>query len=254
MSEAVRESAPAYRVPRRGMDPTTKRLAIIATGLGGVLLLILGASNLKGHGERPVPVVEADTRPLRVKPENPGGMQIAGANDEIMSGDAGTEADKLLPPPEVPMPEALRPPAPPEPAVAAHARTAPGTAEPPVAGPAVAGPAVADPVPNSRPSTAAAPEHRAPAKAASIAPATANATQVQLAAMESEQLATAEWQRLLRRMPDVLGGRQPAVLKAERDGKTIWRLRTGGFSDAAQANAFCERVKSKGAGCSVASF
>jgi len=90
------------------MDQGTKRLAIIAGGLGGALLLIVGVWTASGHHGGAVPVIEADARPMRVKPENPGGLQVAGANDEILSGDAGPQADKLLPPPEAPAPQALK--------------------------------------------------------------------------------------------------------------------------------------------------
>ena len=74
----------------------------------------------------------------------------------------------------------------------------------------------------------------------------------EFAALPSEQAALAEWQRLEKRMPEVLGGRKPGVAKFEHDGKTFWRLRTGGFADSAEAATFCDRVKSKGQACTVA--
>jgi hypothetical protein len=253
------------------MDQGTKRLAIIAGGLGGALLLIVGVWSASGHHGGAVPVIEADARPMRVKPENPGGLQIAGANDEILSGDAGPQADKLLPPPEAPAPQALKDQKPaaqmakdhPQPSKdqksAGPAATA--TAPAPTQAAAVSAerpgpaPAATAAVASER-KPAAAPEQKqtaAPAQPASAAPA-GWSTRVQLAAFTNEQAAMAEWQRLSKRMPDILNGRHPAVMKAEHDGRTIWRLRTGAFSDTAQATAFCERVRAKGAGCSIASF
>ena len=77
---------------------------------------------------------------------------------------------------------------------------------------------------------------------------------VQLAAVESEDGAKAEWKRLEHRYHDLLDGRTPTFTRTEHAGKTYWRVRTGGFADTAQAVQFCERVKAKGGGCSVASF
>jgi hypothetical protein len=50
-------------------------------------------------------------------------------------------------------------------------------------------------------------------------------------------------------MPSVLGGRQPIVIKADKDGRPFWRLRTGGFADNAAAGAFCQQVRAHGASC-----
>jgi hypothetical protein len=77
---------------------------------------------------------------------------------------------------------------------------------------------------------------------------------VQLAALASQEAAMTEWQRLSKRMPDLLASRHPAVQRVDVDGKTFFRLRTGGFADIAQATAFCTEVRAKGGGCSIASF
>ena len=89
------------------MDPVTKRLALIAGGLGATLVLVVGGSSLIGQRNAPVPVVQADSRPLRVKPENPGGMQVAGANEDILSGGTEAKVGKLAPPPEAPAPQEM---------------------------------------------------------------------------------------------------------------------------------------------------
>jgi hypothetical protein len=261
VSDNLETPGPTYRIGRRrGMDQGTKRLAIIAGGLGGALLLIVGVWTASGHQGGVVPVIEADAHPMRVKPENPGGLQVAGANDEILSGDAGPQADKLLPPPEAPAPQALKDQKPASQAAKDQKPAGPVTAS-------AAAPPPAQPVSLSperpAPTVAAAPDRKPPAApeqkhaaapAQPVAAPQGKSTQVQLAAFTNEQAAMTEWQRLSKRMPDILNGRQPAVQKAEHDGRAIWRLRTGGFSDTAQATAFCERVRAKGAGCSIASF
>jgi hypothetical protein len=245
VSDDLSIPSPAYRAMRRsrGMDPSTQRLALIAGGLGAVLLAVVGGWSMLGHRSTAVPVIQADTRPIRVKPENPGGLQVSGANEDIMSGDPDSTSGKLGPPPEAPAPQALRapPPPPPRPAVAA-----PVPVPPPVPVQAVPKPA---PVPAVAPAAIAKP---GPDKQAA-APA-AKGTLVQLAAVSSEEAAKTEWQRLEKRFPDLLGQRKPAISRIDHDGKALWRVRTGGFDDLTEATVFCERIRAKGTGCSVAAF
>jgi SPOR domain len=237
VSDDLSIPSPTYRIPRhrQGMDPATRRLAMIAGGLGGVLLMVVGGWTLIGHRNAAVPVVQADSRPIRVKPENPGGMQLAGADADILSGSTEAKDGRLAPAPEVPAPQAVTAPAAPAPPV---------TAPVPAAVPATAKPVAAKPAPVQ---PAAAQEKRPTASPA-------NGAMVQLTAVNSEDAAKSEWQRLSKRLPDLLGQRKPAFSKTEHDGKAMWRVRTGGFADIAQATAFCEKVRAKGAGCSVADF
>lgn len=238
MSDDLSIPSPTYRVPRhrRGMDPLTKRLAVIACGLGATLLVVVGGWSMLGHRSGTVPVVQAESGPIKVKPANPGGMQISGANDDGLSGNGAPADDKLAPPPEAPAPQALRAPPPP---VAAPPMPAP--AAPPVVAAAPLKPVAAKPVPAQDKHVAAA----APAGKDML---------VQLAAVRTEADAKSEWERLTKRMPDLFGQRHPAISKTDHDGRTLWRVRTGGFADLTQAKDFCERVRAKGTGCTVAEF
>ena len=230
------------------MDPDTLRLLKIAGMIaGGVSVMILGVSLLRGHGHHDVPVIQADNKPVRFKPENPGGLQVSGANNDIFSGGSDTANAKLAPAAETPDPKALTALPPAAPPVAAVAPPAPVAVPAPAPAPAVAAKIAAPP--------AAAPK----AAAAHVAtpdkkPATGKSAVVQLAAVRSEDAAKQEWHLLAHKYPDLLGGRQPVITKTERDGKTFWRVRTAGFADVAQARGFCDKVKAKGGGCSVADF
>ncbi len=260
-------TGPSYRVSRSAnpLDPATKRLAIIAGGLGAALLLLVGVWSLGGHHRGGVPVVQADSRPLRSKPDQPGGMQVAGENETILSG-ASSGKDAMAPPPETPAPETLKAEAQQQLAAqtAAAAASAAAAAAPVIASPTqaeltIAAPAVSAP---AMPAVAVVPAPSATPGQKLIAhtaakpakPAVPGNTQVQLAALGSEQAAMVEWQRLTHKMPVLLNDRHPAVLRSEFDGKTYFRLRTGGFTNIAEATAFCEQVRAKGVGCALARF
>ncbi len=71
-----------------------------------------------------IPLIRADNRPIKIKPENPGGMQIPD-RDMFIYGQQRPEVEHLLPPPEQPMARPAPPPPSPNPPVAANSLPAP---------------------------------------------------------------------------------------------------------------------------------
>jgi hypothetical protein len=250
---------PVYRVPRRrGLDTMTRRLMLIAGGLSGALVLIVALWSSVGHHGGQVPVVQADQRPVRVKPANPGGMQIPGLSADGGAGTATASADGLAPAPETPDPQGLARQQP-RPAPAA-ATAAPVSAAALTSAPLHAGIAAAPVTRVSAAQAAAKPAQVATAAMADrhVVPAVAHGpvgrAQVQFAAVGTETAARQEWDRLAHRMPSVIGTHHPMFTKVERDGHTLWRVRTGDFATEAEAGQFCQEVKAKGGGCAIAAF
>ena len=223
---------PSWRVrpPERassgwGIPP---KFWMIGAGLTGSVMLagaiIWGMSLM---GPRGVPLIETDGRPFKVRPDSPGGAIVPNQQELIFERGAGRNERpgeaRLGPGPETPRPDALRAQSMPRPAVAA---------------------------PEAAPARVAAPAVPPPAQqAARPAPAASGRFQVQLLAGPTEAGARADWDRLLRRVPE-LAGRAPVVTKLEREGQpTLWRLRTGGFADAVAARAFCEQLRARQIGC-----
>jgi hypothetical protein len=226
---------PEYRPTRdydSGSDSSMRNLALAAVGIAAVVMG--GVWYMSGRHHDGVPVIEAETTPLRVKPANPGGMQVAGADDATLGDGSGKEADALAPPPEAPAPQALQ--------MQARAANAAAIVPPPVI------PLPVAPVAPPTRDVAAAPVRQAPPSAV------AAGVQVQLAALDSQAAANAAWTQLAHRVPDLLGGHSPAVVRFDRDGKVFWRLRTGGFADIAAATQFCTKLRARGAGCAIATF
>lgn len=244
---------PSYRMARRqGMDPNTRRLVIAAGTIATALVLMVSIYS-GGRHTSGVPVVEADSRPLRVKPTDPGGLEIIDRDATILSG-TNEGRSTMAPPPETPAPQALKSQEPRPAAPPASPAVAPLAAQPVSLSPGVpAAPGTAEPASRGTAATAHPPAGAVTATAPAGSASGVRA-QVQLAAVPTQEAAQAEWQRLAKRMPDVLSGHQPAFVKAEREGRTFFRLRTGGFADLDHARDFCEKVKAKGAGCSIASF
>ena len=260
-----------FRVPRRTDASTSnpRKMAYVAGGIAVVLVAIVGASSFtSSRHSSGLPVVEADSRPLRVKPDKAGGMAMEGG-DEALLADQKPGSETLAPAPEAPAPAALKKQAleaAQAEAAAQAARLAAAQAPAPIPAPVVAAapapvahtaPPVAKPAPAPQAHVvAAAPVVTKPAIAPVVAPSAAapakaptGGRSVQLAALVSEQAAQAEWDRLTKKSPALFAGHKPAIAKFERDGKTFWRLRTAGFADAAQAAAFCTKAKADGLAC-----
>jgi len=115
-------------------QPRPRRLLTTALGLlvmalfgGGLWFAYIHQTRYSG-GDVPgdqVPLIRADERPTKVKPEQPGGMEIPD-RDKLIYNPSRKVVEHLLPPPEKPMPR----PAPPPPAQvqAEAARSPTGTA------------------------------------------------------------------------------------------------------------------------------
>ena len=258
MSDEIPLRTPSYRVDRpRGMDPSTRRLVFIAAGLGGALLVLIGAWSMVGgrtSGAGGVPVIAPPAGPMRVKPAHPGGMKVPGADQSIFrhsSNGRDAAAGSLMPAPERPDLAALHPPP------AGPAGTAPAGA---------ASPALPLP-PDFPPATlaAATPHPASPALAVPPAGGTAGgpagspvgasgAPQVQFAALPTHAAARQEWATLRHRLPQLLAHRRLLLREVRIGGRTWWRVRTAGFASAAEARHFCARARAAGTTCDVTPF
>jgi cell division septation protein DedD len=145
---------------------------------------------------------------------------------------AAQEAARNAPPPS---------PAPAQPAASTAPRGAPQAAAP------------ATPAPPATNSALTAPSLPAPVPSAErFAPVPNGRAQVQLGSLPSEAAARGEWDRLQKRVPEFLGNRRVSLAPFDREGQTtLYRIRTGGFADAATARAFCEEMKTKSIPCMV---
>lgn len=214
---------PSWKVQAAERRPVPWRL--IAFGLGAAVILLLALLWVfsGGGGPRSVPVIAADDRPVRVRPENRGGMQVPNRDEWIFDQRRGTAPPApagLAPGPEAPDLDRLR--------------------------------AMATPPPP--PAVTAAPPATAPPRPAAPAPAAPSpgVVLVQLGALPTEEAARTEWARLSRLLPEQFRGRTPIMQRFDRpNAAPLWRLRMGGFRDADAARAFCDTVRARGGACAV---
>lgn len=269
---------------RRRLLPMLLLLILVAAG--GLVGWQYLASLSEGSGQGEIPMVRADPGPVKVRPDDPGGMKIPNQDKlvyERLGEGAAPMVERLMPsaekPMAPPMPSGASVPMPPPAAMPAPAPApAPMMADaaPParralptdtaasrqaaVAPPPPPPPAAVTPAPAPAPaaSPAPAPPKPAPAVAASPTPAPPPAAAaggdwlLQLGALRSEAAARQEWERLKKGHADLLGSYTLTVQRAEVAGKgTFYRIRVGSLADRAAATAVCGKLALRKVGCFV---
>jgi cbb3-type cytochrome oxidase subunit 3 len=247
--------------PPRG----NRRLVAIALTLAVMLLFagglwfayVQGTRHAGGSAQNAnaVPLLRADERPTKIKPDQPGGMPVPDQNVSFYNEKlAKSPVEKLLPPPEQPMPR-------PAPSSTKPAAAPQILMPPPEAGPAEAGPAPVAAPPQAAAPQAATPQATAPQavqKAAvpastETAPGTAAGTvQVRLGSLRSPDAAREEWQRLKRANGDLLGDLRANAVSVDLGEKGIYYRIMAGPLDEAAAEKLCNEMKRRSHGCIVA--
>jgi len=158
-------------------------------------------------------LIRADPAPYKTRPEDPGGLDVAGESETAYSTSAGEDPDAALD--MAKLPDGVEAPAP-EPVVAEPAKPSPPK-EPKVAAPVAAAPVSGGPT-------------------------------IQLGAYASTIKAETAWSMLSARFPEV-AALSKSVVSATVGGKAIHRLRAVGSAE--QTRAACAAMKAAGESCLV---
>jgi hypothetical protein len=240
--------AELYADPRDEQPPPRPRrvlataLALLVMGLfGGGLWFayVQGTRHASGNpAGADVPLLRADERPTKVKPERPGGMEIPD-RDKLIYNPTRPVVEHLLPPPEKPLP---RPAAAPNSAQ----REQPPAASVPVSTPTLPPAAI----PQAQ-QTAAASAGKPPPVPPKPTTATAGA-RLQLGSVRSEEAARQDWERIRRKNADLLGALSATPIRADLGDKGIYyRILTAPVADQAAAERICSELKQRSVGCIV---
>jgi hypothetical protein len=277
IDDDLRIPPPGYRsAPQRRAEEMRRMLLIGGAAALVLLLCVIGYFVVAGGTSDRVPLIQASTKPVKEKPDNPGGLTVSTPSGALPG--AGGQNLSLAPPPEKPDPAALAAQATQEQDQSAAARLAPvakpavpnvnGTTAattataPPTQAPAVAIPAVPETAAPAgrKQSMNVPPPSKEQAKVHNLAQEYApsagagGSVKVQLAALDSKDAAERAWQHLQHRMPGLLAGRHPIFVEATVNGHTYWRVRMAGFRTHSDADKFCQDVRAHGGACAIAAF
>jgi SPOR domain len=232
---AQRSAMPYRRIKRRSHRGLALVLAlgVMALSAGG---LWVGYRLSAGRPAGDVPLIHADADPVKVKPEDPGGMEIPNRDRFVFNPKGSMPVEQLLPPPEAPLP---RPAAVANPAPQA---VAPGVASPPAPPIAPAAPTSPAPATSPPPQTAAVPSMGAGS--------TIRGYRLQVGAVKTPEIAKQEWDRIKRQNGDLVGSLSVAMDRVDLGGRGVfYRIHAGPIADATQAERVCAQLRQRGVGC-----
>jgi hypothetical protein len=240
------------------------------------------------QSEGDLPIIMPDPGPVKVRPDNPGGMEVPHRDTTIYQELDESEKDNTVSIQELPdMPKAPDPaeigpapgdatdqPAGTEPADGATANATDQTAPAGKGGDTAAktvekgadmtAPDVKKPLQTdttdqktaAAPETVASPTQGSAKSADKPAPAaktsSGGAYRIQLASLRSDTGAAKEWKRLSSQNKDLLGNLQMHVEKADLGDKGVfYRLQAAGLADESAARALCADLKKRNVGCLI---
>nr|WP_294851390.1 SPOR domain-containing protein [uncultured Sphingomonas sp.] len=189
--------------------------ALVLIGAAAVAAAFFWAGRRDAQVSGAPELIRAPDGPYKVKPDDPGGLDVTGDSQTAFSTSAGEDPDSAL-----------------------DVGKLPGGAAPPPADPAAK--PDAKPAPKQAPATEAKEATPPEAAAATTGPA------IQLGAYGSTVKANTAWSMLSGRFPEVAAMKK-TVIVANVGGKPIYRLRVSGSSD--QARAACAALKAAGESC-----
>jgi len=229
--------------------------AILLVVLFIAVVVVFGTSDPADDAPR---VITASNEPVKTRPEEQGGLQIANQDKEVFEkadGGVSNDVPSLGDQPEQPLENIPDTPAETQDQVTTEAQRALDEVINDVAEKAPE--KVADSVQPAQPASEPTPkpsvvDTSTPAAASQTAIVT-NGYKIQLGAYGSRARAESAWPGLKSKFPDLLRTLGPFYEPVVSGDRTLYRLRAGDISTRAEADQVCLALKGKGQACIVVS-
>ena len=229
------------------------RRHLALAGIAVLLALFAGAiwfayrAGMNAAGDGAVPVIVAETGPIKVRPTDPGGLEVPHRNvlvyDRFGPQQNKRPSEQLLPRAEEPISRSaipLPPPAKQAEVVTVTPSDGAAVSEQPTRGP------TGEELGTGAAEQPASPE--LPSLQGPIGPG----YRVQLAALRSEAEAKEAWDRLQRNYPGLLSKLQAQVTRTDSSGRGVYyRLQAGPLSEKILAEMLCGELKSRKQECLI---